>query len=52
MATRRPIQHIDRRDLYTNLEARILYLHTFTDFSSRQFSLFYFHSQELVPLRQ
>ncbi|EOD44306.1 putative globin-like protein [Neofusicoccum parvum UCRNP2] len=30
----RPIQHIDRKDLYTNLEARIQYLHTFLDFSS------------------
>ncbi|PVH96498.1 hypothetical protein DM02DRAFT_631965 [Periconia macrospinosa] len=32
---RRPIQHIDRRELYTNLEARISYLHSFLDFSSR-----------------
>ncbi|KAB2578910.1 Globin-like protein [Lasiodiplodia theobromae] len=30
----RPIQHVDRKDLYTNLEARIQYLHTFLDFSS------------------
>ncbi|KAL1953117.1 hypothetical protein VTO42DRAFT_3576 [Malbranchea cinnamomea] len=30
----RPIQHIDRKDLYTNLESRIQYLHTFLDFSS------------------
>ncbi|KAI0122930.1 Protoglobin-domain-containing protein [Xylariales sp. AK1849] len=30
----RPMKHIDRRDLYTNLEARIQYLHTFLDFSS------------------
>lgn len=29
------MQHIDRRDLYTNLEARIQYLHSFLDFSSR-----------------
>ncbi|KAF3763670.1 hypothetical protein M406DRAFT_260972 [Cryphonectria parasitica EP155] len=27
-------QHIDRKDLYTNLEARIQYLHTFLDFGS------------------
>ncbi|KAF2202456.1 hypothetical protein GQ43DRAFT_501624 [Delitschia confertaspora ATCC 74209] len=31
---RRPMQHIDRRDLYTNLETRIQYLHSFLDFSS------------------
>jgi hypothetical protein len=33
---RRPMQHIDRRDLYTSLEARIQYLHSFLDFSSRK----------------
>ncbi|KFA72429.1 hypothetical protein S40288_08032 [Stachybotrys chartarum IBT 40288] len=27
--------HIDREDLYTNLEARIRYLHSFIDFSTR-----------------
>ncbi|KAI0014869.1 Protoglobin-domain-containing protein [Xylariomycetidae sp. FL0641] len=31
----RPMKHIDRRDLYTNLETRIQYLHSFLDFSSR-----------------
>ncbi|KUI72423.1 hypothetical protein VM1G_07666 [Cytospora mali] len=30
----RPMRHIDRKDLYTNLEARIQYLHTFLDFGS------------------
>ncbi|CAE7194221.1 hypothetical protein PTNB73_08658 [Pyrenophora teres f. teres] len=30
----RPMQHIDRRDLYTSLESRIQYLHSFLDFSS------------------
>ncbi|KAH8700382.1 Protoglobin-domain-containing protein [Talaromyces proteolyticus] len=30
----RPIQHIDRKDLYTDLESRIQYLHSFLDFSS------------------
>uniref|UniRef100_A0A093URS6 Globin-sensor domain-containing protein n=1 Tax=Talaromyces marneffei PM1 TaxID=1077442 RepID=A0A093URS6_TALMA len=30
----RAIQHIDRKDLYTNLEDRIHYLHSFLDFSS------------------
>ncbi|KAF2635156.1 hypothetical protein P280DRAFT_200638 [Massarina eburnea CBS 473.64] len=32
---RRPMKHIDRRDLYTNLETRIQYLHSFLDFSTR-----------------
>jgi hypothetical protein len=27
-----PMQHIDRKALYTNLEARIHYLHSFLDF--------------------
>lgn len=31
----RPMKHIDREDLYTNLEARVQYLHSFLDFSSR-----------------
>lgn len=35
MATSRPMKHIDREDLYTNLEARVMYLHSFLDFSSR-----------------
>lgn len=30
----RPMRHIDRKDLYTNLEARVQYLHTFLDFGS------------------
>lgn len=30
----RPIQHIERKDLYTNFEARIRYLHSFLDFNS------------------
>lgn len=29
------MKHIDREDLYTNLEARVMYLHSFLDFSSR-----------------
>ncbi|KAL5612548.1 hypothetical protein BROUX41_004354 [Berkeleyomyces rouxiae] len=35
MASRLPVKHVDRRDLYTNLEARIQYMHSFLDFSSR-----------------
>ncbi|KND91983.1 hypothetical protein TOPH_03499 [Tolypocladium ophioglossoides CBS 100239] len=35
MASSLPMKHIQREDLYTNLEARILYLHSFLDFSSR-----------------
>ncbi|KMP06889.1 hypothetical protein CIHG_09137 [Coccidioides immitis H538.4] len=30
----RRMQHIERKDLYTNLEARIQYLHNFLDFNS------------------
>ncbi|KAH7389722.1 Protoglobin-domain-containing protein [Phaeosphaeria sp. MPI-PUGE-AT-0046c] len=30
----RPMQHIDRKELYTNLETRIAYLHSFLDFGS------------------
>ena len=30
------MQHIEREDLYTNLEQRILNLHSFLDFSSRK----------------
>ncbi|KAK7550774.1 Protoglobin-domain-containing protein [Phyllosticta citricarpa] len=33
-STHRPQQHVDRKELYTNLEARIQYLHSFLDFSS------------------
>jgi hypothetical protein len=28
------MQHIDRKSLYTNLESRIRYLHSFLDFGS------------------
>lgn len=35
MASDRLRMHVERRDLYTNLEARIHYLHSFLDFSSR-----------------
>lgn len=30
------MRHVDRKDLYTNLEARIQYLHTFLDFGSSE----------------
>ncbi|KAK4034051.1 Protoglobin-domain-containing protein [Parachaetomium inaequale] len=33
-ARTRPMQHIDRKSLYTNLEARIRYLHSFLDFGA------------------
>jgi hypothetical protein len=39
---RRPMQHIDRRELYTSLETRIQYLHSFLDFSSRMFNAYTF----------
>ncbi|ESA44193.1 hypothetical protein GE21DRAFT_1660 [Neurospora crassa] len=32
--TRAPMQHIDRKELYTSLEARIRYLHSFLDFGT------------------
>ena len=28
------MQHVDRKSLYTNLEARIRYLHSFLDFGA------------------
>lgn len=31
--------HIDREELYTDLEARIRYLHSFVDFGSSESSL-------------
>lgn len=31
------MRHVDRKDIYTNLEARIQYLHTFLDFGSSEF---------------
>jgi hypothetical protein len=37
LRNRRPMQHIDRHDLHTNLETRIKYLHFFLDFSSPVF---------------
>ncbi|EGS23679.1 uncharacterized protein CTHT_0003760 [Thermochaetoides thermophila DSM 1495] len=33
-ARTRPMQHVDRKELYTNLEARIRYLHSFLDFGT------------------
>lgn len=32
----RPIQHIERKDLYTSLEARVQYLHSFLDFNTSE----------------
>ena len=32
---RRPMMHFDRRELYTDLETRVRYLHSFLDFSTR-----------------
>jgi hypothetical protein len=34
MSSLRRLQHVDRKDLYTSLEARIQYLHSFLDFNS------------------
>jgi hypothetical protein len=35
MANPRPVIHIDREEIYTNLEARMHYLQSFLDFTSR-----------------
>ncbi|KAF3025708.1 hypothetical protein E8E14_014185 [Neopestalotiopsis sp. 37M] len=48
----RPMKHIDRKDLYTNLEARIQYLHTFLDFSSNDIEALIWGSKyikQLIP---
>lgn len=37
MASRRRVQHVERQDLYTSLEARVQYLQSFLDFTSRMF---------------
>lgn len=34
---RRPMMHFDRRELYTDLEMRVRYLHSFLDFSTRMY---------------
>ncbi|KAF7557496.1 hypothetical protein G7046_g6034 [Stylonectria norvegica] len=50
--TTTPPQHIDRKSLYTNLEARIDYLHRFLDFNDRDLEALAFGSnfvQELIP---
>jgi len=35
MAGIAPMKHIDRDEIYTNLESRIQYLHSFLDFTNR-----------------
>ena len=35
----RIVHHIDRKELYTNIESRIHYLHSFLDFSSSTFPI-------------
>ncbi|KAL3421525.1 hypothetical protein PVAG01_07970 [Phlyctema vagabunda] len=35
MASTRPMKHIDRKELYTSLEARIEYIHDFLDFGPK-----------------
>ncbi|ORY62110.1 Protoglobin-domain-containing protein [Pseudomassariella vexata] len=46
----RPMKHIDRKDLYTNLEARIQYLHTFLDFSSNDIEALIWGSKYIKQL--
>lgn len=36
---KRGVQHISRKELYTNLEARVKYLHSFLDFNSGQYPI-------------
>lgn len=43
------MRHIDRKDLYTNLEARIQYLHTFLDFGSSKWVEF--PAENLSPFK-
>jgi hypothetical protein len=50
MASQRPMQHIDRKDLYTNLEIRIAYLHSFLDFSSRMYPNNFYHCTDTHPI--
>ena len=33
-----PMMHISREELYTDLEARIRYLHSFLDFSTSEYT--------------
>ena len=35
------MQHVDRKELYTNLEARIRYLHSFLDFGTSKSALLF-----------
>lgn len=39
MKNTQPIKHISREELYTNLEARIAYLHDFLDFGSSKLKI-------------
>ena len=34
------MRHIDRKEIYTSLEARVQYLHSFLDFSSSAYILY------------
>jgi hypothetical protein len=33
-ANKRQLEHVDRRELYTSLEVRVQYLHSFLDFTA------------------
>lgn len=34
LSANQPVKHVDRKELYTCLEARVSYLHSFLDFNS------------------
>lgn len=44
MAAPRIFMHFSREDLYTDLETRIRYLHSFVDFSSSQYQPMKLHA--------
>ncbi|KAB5581040.1 Protoglobin-domain-containing protein [Coniochaeta sp. 2T2.1] len=49
-SSQREMQHIDRKELYTNLEARIRYLHSFLDFSSKDIEALTYGSKYIKAL--
>ncbi|KAK4127032.1 hypothetical protein N657DRAFT_611279 [Parathielavia appendiculata] len=51
-ARTRPMQHVDRKSLYTNLESRIRYLHSFLDFGANDIEALrsgFKYIQALIP---
>ena len=50
MATPRPVMHISREEIYTDLEKRIEYLQSFLDFSSRTYHPQNFSKSQLTQV--